>query len=214
MYLNLTVLNYQIVGNIKTTIFIKQNNLESFMSDKQYKFAYLNNTLFNYSNLFQNIEMVVLTVVSFFLPIIVGHPQLLLGVLINAFLIRGAFSLKGYRILPVIIMPSLGAISAGLLFGSSTKFLIYLAVPIWIGNAILVYFFKRMNFKKGISYFTTLIKASLSKAAFLFIIALILFSLNIIPVMLLSAMSYFQLITALLGGLVVYGEVYLEKKLL
>ncbi len=172
-------------------------------------FGYFNRTQLNYSIFYQNIEMVILSMFSFLLPIFLQHPQLLVGVFVNAFLIRSALTLKGYRVLPVIIMPSLGAVSAGILFGSLTKFLLYFVPMIWLGNALLVYVFKRYNKK---NFFVTLISGSFFKALLLFSYAFILYSLKIVPVVFLQAMGIVQLATALLGGILVYGVLQVEKR--
>jgi hypothetical protein len=168
-----------------------------------------NQTKFDYSFISPTVEMVVLSAVSFLLPAILLHPQLLVGVAVNAMLIRGAFSLRGYRILPVILMPSLGAVVAGVLFGSLTKFLIYFVPLIWVGNSLLVHLFK-VGMKKN--YLRVLTLAALIKAAFLFGCASILYSLDFVPAIFLSVMGYLQFITASLGGLVVYGELQVERR--
>ncbi len=168
-----------------------------------------NETKFDYSFLHQMMEMFILAGVSFFLPVFLQHPQLLIGAAVNALLIRGAFSLKGYRILPVIVMPSLGAVTAGILFGSLTKFLIYFIPLIWIGNALLVHLVK-VGMKKN--YLRVLTSAAFIKSSFLGVAALALYSLEIVPGVFLGVMSYWQFLTAFLGGVLVYGELQIEKR--
>ena len=75
------------------------------------------------SHVYENVEMVVYSLVCFFTPFFIGHPQIFVGIVVNAALITAALNLKGYRILPVIILPSLGALSRGILFGPLSKFL-------------------------------------------------------------------------------------------
>ncbi|PIP14922.1 hypothetical protein COY88_02950 [Candidatus Roizmanbacteria bacterium CG_4_10_14_0_8_um_filter_35_28] len=60
------------------------------------------------------------------------------------------FSYK--KILPVIVLPSLGAILNGVLFGPATIFLYYFLPFIWIGNLILIYSFSQLvkYFPKGV----------------------------------------------------------------
>lgn len=152
-------------------------------------------------------ELITLSTIALITPIFLKHPQILVGVIINALLIKGALSLKKYQLLPLIIMPSVGVVLGGYLFGGLTKFIFYMMPFIWIGNAILVYFFKN----KKIKYIPNLILSALSKTAFLFFSALILYSLNIIPKPLLIAMGYIQFITAILGGILVLFELKIEK---
>ena len=156
------------------------------------------------SNSYQYFEMVVYSVVCFFIPLLIGHPQLVVGITVNALLIAAALNLKGYKLLPVIIAPALGALSRGMLFGPFTIFLLYLIPFIWIGNAILVFSFKWLKLNKKKNYWLTLILGSGAKALFLFGAAYLLFSLGIIPVIFLTAMGVMQLTTALGGGVAAY----------
>jgi hypothetical protein len=164
------------------------------------------------SNIAENVEMVVYSIISFFLPIVIGHPQIVVGILVNALLITAALNLKGYKLLPVILAPSLGALSAGLLFGKFTAFLLYLAPFIWIGNAILVFAFKWLKLKLKKNYLLTLIVGAGVKSLFLFGSAFLLFKLGIIPVVFLTAMGILQLTTALGGGIAAYVLQYGKRK--
>ena len=165
------------------------------------------------SNVSQHVEMVVYTVASFFLPIVIGHPQIVVGMLVNTMLITAALNLKGYKLLPIILAPSLGALSAGLLFGKFTMFLVYLIPFIWVGNAILVFAFKWLKLRLQKNYLLTLVIGSGAKSLFLFGSAFLLFKLGIVPVMFLTAMGIIQLTTALGGGIVAYGFQAAKRKL-
>ncbi|GAG05269.1 unnamed protein product, partial [marine sediment metagenome] len=143
--------------------------------------------------------MVLYTIVAFFLPFFVGHPQIVVGVLVNTLLITSALNVKGYKLLPVIIAPALGALSRGILFGPFTVFLLYMIPFIWVGNSILVFAFKWLNFDKKINYWITLLIGSITKALFLFAIAYLLVSMKVLPALFLTAMGIFQFYTAVLG---------------
>jgi hypothetical protein len=175
------------------------------------KAANLQDYLLNDS--YQYFEMVVYTVVSFFIPLFLGHPQLIVGIVVNSLLIAAALNLKGMKLLPVIISPALGALTRGVLFGPFTIYLIYMIPFIWIGNAILVFSFKLLKLKLKRNYWIALIIGSVFKAGFLFSIAYILYSLQILPVIFLTAMGLIQLTTALGGGIFAYGFQYTKKKL-
>lgn len=159
-------------------------------------------------------EIVLYTIVAFFLPLMVGHPQIVVGVLVNTLLITSALNVKGYKLLPIIIAPTLGALSRGVLFGPFTIFLVYMIPFIWIGNTILVYAFKWLNLNKKINYWITLLIGSITKAAFLFAIAYLLVSMNVLPALFLTAMGIFQFYTAILGGIIAFGFQKTKKKLL
>lgn len=158
-------------------------------------------------------ETILYTVIAFCIPLFLAHPQLLVGTVVNAMLITSALNLRSYRLFPVIIAPSLGALSAGLLFGSFTVFLLYLIPFIWIGNTIIVLGFKWLKLHKKYNYAITLIASSAAKALFLFGSAYLLFSLGLIPVQLLAAMGLIQLTTAISGGILAYG-IHQAKKVI
>jgi hypothetical protein len=154
------------------------------------------------------LEMTILSSIALLTPMFLKHPQILVGVIINALLIKGAFSLKKYQTLPLIILPSVGVVLGGYLFGGLIKFVFYMIPAIWASNALLVYLFKTRTEK---NYFTTLIFSAVAKTAFLFVIALAMYSLNLIPRALLIAMGYMQFITAVIGGGLVFIELNIEK---
>ena len=166
------------------------------------------------TNLHQYLELFIYTTICFFIPLFLSHPQLLVGTVVNALLITAALNLKGYKLLPVIIAPALGAVSRGMLFGPFTVFLLYLLPFIWIGNSILVFSFKYFKLHKKQNYIITLILGSFLKAGFLFLAAFTLYKLNLIPVIFLTAMGLTQFTTAILGGLTAYGLHESKKKFL
>jgi len=164
---------------------------------------------YNYSNTFQNIEMVVLSLAAFFIPLFLGHQQIIVGSVVNAFLIAGALHLKGWKTLPIIIMPSLGAVAAGLLFGPLNKFILLMVPFIWIGNALLVISIKRFK----LNYWFKLGLGSIIKAGFLFTAAFILYTLGALPVIFLTAMGILQVATALVGGILAFTYEKTAQKL-
>lgn len=176
-----------------------------------FKSAYLNK--YELTNKQQTIEIVIYSIVCFFLPMFIGHPQYIVGAIVNCFLIVSAMNIKGYKLLPVIIAPSLGALSRGILFGPFTIFLIYMIPFIWIGNSILVYSFKYFKLNKKVNYWITLLIGSLLKSGFLFLAAFVLYKLGLVPVIFLTAMGVIQLITAIFGGVIAYGFGYAKNKL-
>ena len=156
----------------------------------------------------ENIELVIYSTICFFLPLFLGHPQILVGIVVNASLVLAALRLKTKQLLPVIIMPVLGTLSRGLLFGPFTIYLLYLIPFIWISNALLVYFVKKINKKiLGLSI------GSIIKSSFLFLSAFLLVRLSVIPTIFLIAMGPTQLLTAISGGtLALIGDKFLKKQ--
>lgn len=169
---------------------------------------------YNLNNTYQYLEMILYTVVCFSIPLFLGHNQLIVGVAVNAAIIAAAMNLKGYKIIPIIIAPSLGALSGGFLFGPFTIYLVYMIPFIWVGNSILLFSFKLFKLKLNKNYFITLLLGSGMKSGFLFISAFILYSLSIIPAMFLTVMGIMQLVTALGGGIPAYLFQVSKKTLL
>jgi len=172
-------------------------------------FAYASGSVylqaFSLDYLHQGILLFAYSLLCFFTPFLIGEPQLAAGIAVNAFLILSALELQGWRLLPVIMLPSLGALSRGIVFGPFTPYLLLLVPFIWIGNALLVLSFKTILLKMKKGFGITLLAGSFIKSVFLFSSAFVLFSYSLLPSIFLSAMGAFQLATALAGGTIAYG---------
>ena len=105
----------------------------SYISDSFFKQEYTLSQAQEYA------EMILYAVVAFSLPFILGHEQLLVGSVVNCALVLAALNLRGARLLPVILLPSVGALLAGMVFGPLSASLVYMLPFIWLGNAILVF---------------------------------------------------------------------------
>lgn len=160
-------------------------------------FSYKNKNEYLFNDRYQYFEMLIYCLVCFFIPLLAGHQQLFTGIVVNSMLTLAALNLKGYKLLPVIIMPTIGALTAGILFGSFTIYLIYMIPFIWIANSILVFSIKHFNSR---SKLMSILLSSSLKSAFLFTAAFILFQLSIIPSLFLTAFGIMQLTTALIGS--------------
>ena len=159
------------------------------------------------------IETAIYSAVCFLVPFIIGHSQLVTGIIVNAALVLAALNLKNEKLLPVILLPSLAVLSRGIIFGPLTLYLIYLIPFIWLGNFLLVFLVKRLFLGSNRNRWLTLGIGSTAKVAFLFAGALALFGLSLIPQALLIPMSILQLATAIGGGTLAFGGQYLKKKL-
>jgi hypothetical protein len=175
-----------------------------------YVSKYLDEAYYEYSEKHQILEMVALGLLGFLLPFAIGGPQILVGILVNALIIRSALSLPSYRTLPIIFTPSIGAIAQGALFGPFNVFLIFMMPFIWTGNMMLICAFKA-KIRHGYNYFLALIAGSAAKACLLYSTAYILFSASIIPDVFLSSMGTMQFVTAILAGFAVYLQIKAEK---
>ncbi len=172
-------------------------------------------SIYNIKNVEENIQMVLLSMIGFFIPFVLGHPQILVGIIVNAMLIIGATYLKGHKLLPLILLPSLGVLTAGVLFGNYNMFLLYLIPLIWLGNLVYVYVYKHLNLAEhglknnllGIGI------ASILKSGLLFGVTFVLVQLAVLPELFLTAMGILQITTAILGGLLAISIVKAREKI-
>ncbi|OGH10199.1 MAG: hypothetical protein A2152_02525 [Candidatus Levybacteria bacterium RBG_16_35_6] len=143
-----------------------------------------------------------LPALSFSIPFIFSGPQIITGSVVNSLLIVGSFKLSKKTLWPTIVLPSIGAVLHGVVFGPFTPFLVFFLPWIWLGNFVLVSSFSA--FKKTFPYPLTLIVSSVLKTTVLYSFALIYFHFNLIPKLFLSSMGIFQLFTAISGGILAY----------
>lgn len=174
---------------------------------------FLNKQDYGLSYMKENIEMVVYSVLCFFVPLFIGHPQIVVGVAVNASLVLAAFNLRKYKLLPVILLPSLGVLSRGLIFGPFTVYLIYMIPFIWIGNYLLVHAIKRFHLFKRKNRYLSIGLGIAAKVLFLFAAAYVLVNLGVLPAMFLTAMGAIQLYTAVAGSAVALGAQKIKKSI-
>ena len=175
--------------------------------------AFLNRLVTDYKLTAQqeNIEFLLYSTIVFIIPFSLGHPQWLVGTIVNAALVLAGLNLPLQKTLPIIILPSIAVLSRGLLFGPYTPALIYTLPFIWLGNSTLVSALKieSIHHKQR-----RIIIGIIGKVTLLTISALALIQFELIPKALLVGMSIFQLITAISGALLAKSIHYAKKKYL
>jgi hypothetical protein len=144
---------------------------------------------------------IVIYFLSFSIPFVIPYSQLVIGTVVNCMLCLASQKLSKREYLPVVVLPSLGVITYGVLFGLQTVFLYYFLPFIWIGNYLLISIFSIL---KNQNYFTRIILSSFIKFFFLVSFANIYFGLKIVPKLFITSMGIIQLITALIGGILSY----------
>lgn len=154
------------------------------------------------SELTQSLFLAGTAILSFFVPFSLGHPQWLVGTVVNTCLFLGALYLPKKYFLPLAILPSLGVLARGAVFGPFTLFLVYFLPFIWLGNLVLILAFKGLFSKFG--FFLSGFAAGLAKFIFLLAAANIYFYFHVVPSLFLQAMGLNQLATALAGGLTAF----------
>lgn len=135
---------------------------------------------------------------AFLIPFFISGPQLLTGTIVNSLLFLFVSQTSSKKLFPIVVLPSIGALLNGLLFGKFTIFLLYFLPFIWISNYILVQSFSIL-FKKS-PFLIAVFVSSLLKCIFLFSVAYLFTMTKVVPMIFLQLMGLFQLYTALLGG--------------
>lgn len=151
--------------------------------------------------------------------VITSNSQIIIGSIVNTSLIITAINLKGWgKILGVVTMPSVSTILGGYVFGTASKYMVYMIPAIWIGNLILVYAYKLILLGKEKNYFLAGIIGVIFKVLVISASFSILKSFSIFPDKIVSnlqiAMSTTQLITASIGMLIAFGIYGIENKIL
>jgi hypothetical protein len=139
---------------------------------------------------------------AFLIPFFISGPQLLTGTIVNTLLFLFVSQTASKKFLPIVVLPSIGALLNGVLFGKFTIFLLYFLPFIWISNFILVRSFSLLL--KRNSYVVSVVASSILKSAALFAVAYILTFTKVVPMVFMQLMGLFQLYTALLGGLIAF----------
>lgn len=139
----------------------------------------------------------VIYLAGFLIPFVFTHPQLLTGTIVNALIFLAAERWSKKDAWPILVLPSLGAISRNWLFGPQTAFLYYFLPFIWLANYVQMSVY---NLTKGQSYGLRIGSSALAKYLLLMIVANIYWQLQIVPQIFITSMGVIQLITAGLGG--------------
>jgi len=135
--------------------------------------------------------------VAFFLPFFISGPQWLTGTAVNCLLFLAAWRLHRRQIFLLIMLPSIGALANGILFGPQTVLLYYFLPFIWLGNYLLVTVFSGLKNRNFVMRVTV---SAAAKYLLLVIFAQIYFQLKIVPQLFVTSMGIIQLATALSGG--------------
>ena len=145
---------------------------------------------------------VVIPAFAFIIPFMLSGPQWLTGSIINCLLLLSSGILPKKSRAAVIILPSVGALFHGMIFGQFTPFLVYFLPFIWVGNFLLTSIFKKM---KNYDYPARTVTASVGKSALLFSAAYFYVNFHIVPKLFITSMGAIQLVTAIAGGILLYG---------
>lgn len=157
------------------------------------------------STIIEYAEFAILCLLAAGIPLLLRHPQMLVGVTVNFALIMTAVNVRGWqKVVPLVVLPSVAAAVGGFLFGSFTMYLLYLIPVIWLGNASLVFLMKYLHVQKRMPFLAVLPVAGGVKMLILVSVTFILVTMGILPSLFLTAMGLMQLVTAIGGGLIAF----------
>lgn len=139
---------------------------------------------------------------SFAIPLLFSSPQIITGTVVNCLLFLSVQRLSKKELIPLVVLPSLGAVAHGVLFGPQTIYLYYFLPFIWLGNYLLIHLFSSF---RTYPYVSRVVISAVSKYLLLQLFAQLFFHNHIVPSVFVISMGYIQLFTALLGGLLSYG---------
>lgn len=146
-----------------------------------------------------NLKISIFYSLSFLIPFFLFNFQIITGPIVNCFLIMGALKLRKREVLPLIFMPSIALLLGAVVFKS--LFFSYLIPFIWISNFAFVFLFKFLKSKK-MRDIRSLILATSTKVAILFLFSFFLYGMGVYPKIILLIMGAFQYFTALCGGII------------
>lgn len=155
------------------------------------------------------ITLYTLYTLSFVIPLLIGHPQLLVGSAINFLIVFSTLKYGFKNSIPVLLTPSLVATGTGLLFGSATLFLVYLMPFIMLSNVLLSFTISKQRNVIGV------LGGIFLKVLFLYTATYILIQTVGLPNIFLTSMGLVQIYTGLIGGSIALGIFLLtvQKKL-
>lgn len=141
---------------------------------------------------------------------IANNSQIVVGAIINTTLVMSAISVKGWKnIVALITVPSISALTSGLVLSVASIFTVYMIPAIWIGNLLLVYSIKRIYVKNNKNFVLASFIGILGKALIIFtgfnLLTLLISMPEHVKMVLTTAMGSNQVITAILGCSIAYG---------
>jgi hypothetical protein len=169
----------------------------------------VNKKRFETSTFVEYAEFALLCLIAAGIPLVIRHPQLFVGVMVNFALMVTAINVRGWhKIVPLIVLPSIAATIGGFLFGSFTIYLLYLIPVIWLGNASLVFLMKYLHLQRKMPFIAAVPMASVVKMLILFSVTFVLVVIGILPSMFLTAMGLMQILTAIVGGMAAFPVIF------
>jgi hypothetical protein len=146
--------------------------------------------------------------------------QLVVGGIVNSVLIYAALNVtKIKNIVALIILPSIVTLSAGMIFGTSNKNIIYMTFFIWLGNMALITFMKSLHLIKKIRFELSLVISAIVKAVIIYLGLIMFLNFNVITGAqkfienFSFSMGIMQFITCITGGILLVPLMHVYSKI-
>ncbi len=178
---------------------------------------FMNKTIYQFSNVRENVEIIIYSLLAFFVPFLIGHPQMVVGIIINLLLLRVAFYTTMKNALPVIVLPSIAVYFRGALFGVLTAKLIYMIPFIILGNFLMVFLAKKYFQKnKSINEFkisSHSLFGIISKVILIGLGTVVLYLTGVVPLFFVTTMATLQIVTACSALVIFFANLKLNSLL-
>jgi hypothetical protein len=187
----------------------------------------LNKRMYDISRYAEFVEIILIAIGIFLVPIIVPqilsavfgatssiatNSQYVVGTLVNSSLIIAGVNVKGWKkIVSLVTLPSLSALSSGLVLKTGSVYTLYMIPAIWLGNFAIIWLYKKLFVEKKFNYILASVAGIAAKVALIFAGYNLLVLTNIIPkgskvaTALYTAMGMNQLVTAILGSILAFA---------
>ncbi|MFH1610626.1 MAG: iron hydrogenase [Patescibacteria group bacterium] len=161
-------------------------------------------------------KFTLLLAIATFAPFIGFHSQWITGPLVNAALILSVYMVGARGALLIGMLPSTIALSTGLLPAMLAPMIPFIIISNSLLILVVDFIYKKSLIKNfNVNYATGLVVASGVKSLFLFLTSSVVVGLLIkqeLAVKVATMMSYPQFITAIIGGIIVFGFLKILKK--
>ena len=173
----------------------------------------LENTYYELSKTKEHLEYILIIIgvliTPIVLPLVAINNQFIIGSIVNAALIIAGINVKGWKkIIFLITLPSIYAMTTGLILSTTSIYAVYMIPFIWLGNLSIIYLYRYLFVKKQKNYALTSLISIIAKASIIFIGFNILILTTLISnnTMLLEIMSKVmginQIITCTIGSII------------
>lgn len=187
----------------------------------------LNQVVYPLSKKNEIVQIIVLSIFIFLVPMIIpqvlttvfginspiaSNSQYVVGTIVNTVLITVGLNVKGWKqIVGLITLPSISAMSSGLIFKTANIYSVYMIPAIWLGNFAFIYLYRKLAVQKNLNYILTSIISILTKASIIYLGFRIFTIATIIPnagkifTALNFSMGINQIITASIAAVIGFG---------